>query len=101
MGLKEPMLTSFHGASLRRRCSTGRFVRAGAATALCLLGGCTVGPDFEKPSWAAPASWFSGPRQQVMKVSARTLSVTNAEPVDVEWWSLFDDPTLTALMRRV
>ena len=35
-----------------------------ASTALA-LGGCTVGPNFQAPSWASPASWFAGPREQV------------------------------------
>ncbi|MFL5281788.1 MAG: efflux transporter outer membrane subunit [Rhodopila sp.] len=72
-----------------------------AAWVLITCTGCTVGPDFQRPKWAAPESWFSGPRQNVMKVSARTLSTPDADPVDVAWWSLFDDPKLTAMVQRV
>src|SRR3954453_18473516 len=72
-----------------------------AAWVLITCTGCTVGPDFQRPKWAAPEFWFSGPRQNVMKVSARTLSTPDADPVDVAWWSLFDDPKLTAMVQRV
>lgn len=36
-----------------------------------------------------------------MKASARTVSTAVEEPVDPGWWSLFDDPKLTALVGRV
>jgi NodT family efflux transporter outer membrane factor (OMF) lipoprotein len=61
------------------------------------LNGCTVGPDFKRPGWAFPSSWFSGPREAV----ARPASVPVAGPVDVDWWMLFHDPILTGLERRV
>jgi NodT family efflux transporter outer membrane factor (OMF) lipoprotein len=65
---------------------------AAAATA-----GCTVGPDFKRPDWASPSSWFTGPREAV----APPPSVPVAGPVDVDWWTLFHDPVLTGLERRV
>jgi NodT family efflux transporter outer membrane factor (OMF) lipoprotein len=68
-----------------------------AAGTVLLLGGCTVGPNFQAPSWASPKSWFSGPRE---KVPAEP-SVPVAAPVDPNWWTLFHDPELTALERRV
>lgn len=62
-----------------------------------LLSGCTMGPDFQQPAWSSPGSWFSGPKQTVKPPQ----SVPVAEPVDVEWWTLFHDPVLTGLERRV
>lgn len=88
-----------HFGAGRGRCRRQRTIVPAAI--LLILAGCTVGPDFEKPRWAAPESWFSGPRQPVMKVSARTRSTPDSSPIDVAWWSLFDDPKLTALMQRV
>jgi NodT family efflux transporter outer membrane factor (OMF) lipoprotein len=83
----------------RPRITTATFA---AALGLCLLTGCTVGPDFQKPKWASPESWFSGPRQNLMKpVSKRDTSTAVVEPIDPEWWALFGDPQLTALERRV
>jgi NodT family efflux transporter outer membrane factor (OMF) lipoprotein len=59
--------------------------------------GCTVGPDFRQPDWTSPASWFAGPKEAVKP----PRSVLVAEPVDPDWWTLFHDPVLTGLERRV
>ena len=67
-----------------------------AGTAL-VLGGCTVGPNFKPPGWASPASWFSGPHEQV----PQEHSVAVAAPVNPNWWNLFHDPELTSLENRV
>ncbi len=73
-------------------------LRRGAVLAgLLLLGGCTVGPDFTMPEWASPVSWFAGPKEKTPP--ARSVPV--AEPIDPNWWTLFHDPTLTALEHRV
>ena len=60
-----------------------------------LLGGCTVGPDFESPSPWSPASWFSRTAPK-----ARVLSEPVAAPVDIAWWAAFQDPVLTGLIER-
>lgn len=65
--------------------------------AALLLGGCTVGPDFERPQLWSPASWF-GARPRPARLEA-VMPV--AEPVDAEWWARFNDPVLTGLVRRV
>src|SRR3954452_24328020 len=69
------------------------------ATALgtTTLGGCTVGPDFKRPDWTSPVSWFSGPKEAVKPPP----SIPVAEPIDPDWWTLFKDPQLTKLERRV
>jgi NodT family efflux transporter outer membrane factor (OMF) lipoprotein len=61
------------------------------------LTGCTVGPDFKQPGWASPSSWFAGPKEAVK----RPPSIPVAEPIDADWWTLFNDPELTDLERRV
>jgi NodT family efflux transporter outer membrane factor (OMF) lipoprotein len=61
------------------------------------LSGCTLGPDFKRPAWASPSSWFSGPKEALK----RPESLPVAEPIDVDWWTLFRDPELTGLERRV
>ena len=61
------------------------------------LGGCTVGPDFNAPGWSSPASWFAGPKEAVKPARSRP----NAEPIDPNWWTLFNDPRLTRLEQRV
>ncbi|MGI4950264.1 MAG: efflux transporter outer membrane subunit [Janthinobacterium lividum] len=61
-----------------------------------LLGGCTVGPNFEAPSTWSPGSWF---RSTPAPPSLASMPV--AEPVDPNWWAVFNDPVLTGLMQRV
>ncbi len=65
--------------------------------AALLLAGCTVGPDFQQPSLWSPGSWFST-RPNPARLEA---SMPVAEPVDAEWWTRFNDPILTGLVRRV
>jgi NodT family efflux transporter outer membrane factor (OMF) lipoprotein len=71
--------------------------RAAGLVAATALAGCTVGPDFKRPDWASPASWFSGPKEAVIPPP----SIPVADPIDADWWTLFHDPVLTGLERRV
>jgi NodT family efflux transporter outer membrane factor (OMF) lipoprotein len=68
-----------------------------ALASATMLSGCTLGPDFKRPDWASPASWFAGPKEAVKP--ARSTPV--AQPIDANWWSLFKDPILTGLEKRV
>ena len=65
------------------------------ALSCLLLGGCALGPNFEKPSPWSPASWFRS------EPPSKLASLPVAEPVDPTWWRVFNDPVLTGLMRRV
>ena len=69
-----------------------------SATALLLLAGCTVGPNYESPSPYSPASWFRTTRTEK---ATSPVSLPAADPVDVEWWQILNDPELNSLMRRV
>ena len=71
--------------------------RGAALAAVALLAGCTVGPNFQVPHWASPVSWFSGPKEK----TAAAPSIPVVAPVNPNWWTLFHDPKLTALERRV
>jgi NodT family efflux transporter outer membrane factor (OMF) lipoprotein len=62
-----------------------------------LIAGCTVGPDFKRPSPAAPESWLAG--HPAPTIAERSLTVP--EPIDPAWWSLFNDPELTKLVNLV
>ena len=56
-----------------------------------LAGGCiTLGPDFKTPGWFGPSGYSAAP-------PAAPVSRT----VDPEWWTLFRDPVLTGLIRRL
>jgi NodT family efflux transporter outer membrane factor (OMF) lipoprotein len=63
---------------------------------LLVLGGCTtLGPNFASPGWSGPGSWFGGGKPSA------PVSVAVEAPIDPNWWTLFDDPVLTALEQRV
>lgn len=50
-----------------------------------LLAGCTVGPNYQKPEVATPATFINAPA---------------GAPVVDRWWEQFGDPTLTQLVNR-
>ena len=67
---------------------------AAAVAAATPLGGCNLGPDFQRPSLWTPGSWFaSRPRPQPAAAPSQVV----AEPIDPAWWQVFDDPILTQL----
>ncbi len=72
------------------------FRLACALSALSVLAGCTMGPDFKQPSLFSPASWFAS-----RPPPPRTVSMTAPERVDPAWWQLFNDPVLTSLAEQV
>ncbi|MBF0549558.1 MAG: efflux transporter outer membrane subunit [Deltaproteobacteria bacterium] len=63
---------------------------------ILLTTGCAVGPDFRKPQPAVPAAYSGlGP------VAASQTGKTTSQPAQlVEWWKIFNDPTLTSLVGR-
>jgi NodT family efflux transporter outer membrane factor (OMF) lipoprotein len=71
--------------------------RIPAAALLLALGACTAGPNFEAPEWMSPASWFAKKAEQI----PAEPSIPVAEAIDPNWWTLFKDPMLTELERRV
>ncbi len=75
-----------------------RSVQLLQGAALMLLCGCTVGPDFNRPSLWAPTSWFSGRGAPPTSYEA---SLPVAEPIDPDWWKLLGDNKLTELEGRV
>jgi NodT family efflux transporter outer membrane factor (OMF) lipoprotein len=73
-----------------------RIIAPGRLFPLLLLGGCTtLGPNFTSPNWSGPGSWFGGAKARA------PVSQTVEAPIDPNWWTLFKDPTLTALEQRV
>jgi len=76
------------------RSTTGLLRAVASVTAVAILvGGCTIGPTYERPT-AATAGRFKAAEGWV-----------DAEPADAldrgPWWALFDDPLLDALASRV
>jgi multidrug efflux system outer membrane protein len=62
---------------------------------LAALTGCTVGPNFERPSEQVPAEW-AGPLPPAPEALAPMLE----EEELAHWWTVFEDPTLTSLVER-
>jgi multidrug efflux system outer membrane protein len=56
-------------------------MRRVAIAALAVLGGCMVGPDYQRPEVSSPGTF----RYEPQKV---------AETADTEWWKQFGDPVL-------
>lgn len=66
---------------MSRRARAALVLAAGAAAASC-----AVGPDYGRPALEVPATY----REEA-------AAPPSAQALDTEWWSLFGDPTLTAL----
>ena len=75
--------------------------RSATAIAACaVLAGCTVGPNFHRPTaWWQPASWGAGATPAAPAEAVASEPV--AEPIDPHWWNLLGDPELTALEARL
>jgi len=76
---------------LYRACRAA--VHGAAALALAA---CSVGPDWAVPKTWSPTSWFaSGPPRPAVASEPAVL------PIEPGWWTAFNDPVLTGLVRRV
>lgn len=66
-----------------------RFILPATCAAALLLGGCVLGPKYERPAASTPATW-------------RWLNGgnTNAPALGTNWWTAFNDPDLDALVTR-
>jgi outer membrane protein TolC len=74
----------------------GRWVVLAAAA----LGGCTVGPNFVAPKPSAQLGFWPAPKP-VGAEGGTAVSVTVPDPIDPHWWTLFNDPEMTALEGRL
>jgi NodT family efflux transporter outer membrane factor (OMF) lipoprotein len=62
---------------------------------LALLGGCSVGPDYEGPPSAAPVA------QQAMDFHRTAVApVERADPSTARWWEALNDPELNKLVNQ-
>lgn len=72
-----------------------RFGLAAGVLALA-LSGCAVGPDFVRPTPAAPDDWTSW---RSTDESLRTPAGAE-QPLPSPWWQAFNDPVLDSLVQR-
>jgi NodT family efflux transporter outer membrane factor (OMF) lipoprotein len=72
-------------------------LRGTAACCLCLLAACAVGPDYQRPSAAAPQAYKEAPAAGATWFPAAPADALDRGP----WWLLFGDEDLNALVARV
>ena len=81
----------------RLRPLCGGVVTIGAMLA---ISGCSVGPDFKRPSLWSPSAWIPHSRDQAGNQPTSIISVVDPAPPDPRWWDIFHDPELSALEAR-
>ncbi|WP_080709655.1 efflux transporter outer membrane subunit [Cupriavidus metallidurans] len=81
--------------------SRSQFSFTVVALACALLTGCAVGPDYQRPDAPVPKAF----KEASEDMPAWTGDWKTAEPQDImarpDWWRVFDDPVLDALMSQV
>jgi len=68
-----------------------------ALTGAVLLSACAVGPDYQRPSAAAPAAFKEAPQGEAGWFPAAPADTLDRGP----WWELFGDAQLNALVSQV
>ncbi|MBK1624303.1 RND transporter [Afifella marina DSM 2698] len=76
-----------HPIATRTSYRRGRRTTAAMLLTLPWLAGCMVGPDYQKPLMALPASW-----------SQNGATQPNRPPELAQWWSRLNDPLLDSLI---
>lgn len=69
----------------RRSTAARRASRISAAAAVLCLGACAVGPDYARPDLDTPAAF-------------RNPAADGAAFANLPWWTVFEDPALSALI---
>ena len=78
-----------------------RHVAAGVALGAALTAaGCSVGPDFKRPSLWSPEAWLPHSGDHAGNQPVSVTSVVDPAPPDPHWWDVFHDPELSALEAR-
>src|SRR2546422_2465814 len=86
----EAQRSSCRQARPRRRETDMRKLRIATPLALVLLAGCTVGPNYHRPSTQTP---------DVFRASAPAAASDPASLADLKWWEVFKDERLQELER--
>jgi outer membrane protein, multidrug efflux system len=75
--------------AVRRVCRVRAFLWLAAMTSFCVIAGCTVGPNYKRPTAAVPANW---------EVAEPFREATPKDAVPkTAWWSVFHDDELNGL----
>src|SRR5271165_4795623 len=93
------------GMGIAHKLMTRNRIRAIAAAAALLLGGCAVGPDFKAPQ-APQTSGFAPPGELPAETRAAPAADVPAQrfvdgmDIPGQWWTLFRSQDLNALIAR-
>ena len=63
-----------------------------ACTVALALSGCAIGPDYLRPSFSLPNSYF--------KAETASAPATEQSKIGATWWTLFQDPILNDLVEQ-
>jgi NodT family efflux transporter outer membrane factor (OMF) lipoprotein len=81
----------------------GRFNVAAVLSLALFFGGCVVGPNYKRPSAAAPPAFKEQPPADFKEAEAAGWK--QSQPGDAyskgRWWELYNDPALNALEEQV
>jgi outer membrane protein TolC len=75
-------------------CGLHHMVYLGLLLCLAMMTGCAIGPDFQPPKTQVPDKWTGPTTMPATELAAL------AERDIAEWWTVFQDPTLTSLVER-
>lgn len=75
---------------------TAPMSKAFALGLLVMLGGCTVGPDYQRATPVAPDRWLSTASSPDSALAASPA--TDDVAALAQWWTWFEDPVLNALI---
>jgi NodT family efflux transporter outer membrane factor (OMF) lipoprotein len=67
-----------------------------------VLGGCTVGPDYQEPHLSVPSSFATPSSGKVSTIASEATGPDESHPsIDLaQWWKSFDDPVMQSLIER-
>lgn len=87
------------GAAGRAAC---RLVATAGVIVVSVLAdsGCSVGPDFKRPSLWSPSAWLPHSHELAGNQPVAVTSTVDPAPPDPHWWDVFHDPELSALEAR-
>jgi NodT family efflux transporter outer membrane factor (OMF) lipoprotein len=67
-----------------------------------VLGGCTLGPDYQEPHLSVPSSFATPSSGKVPTIASEATGPDESHPsIDLtQWWKSFDDPVMQSLIER-
>jgi NodT family efflux transporter outer membrane factor (OMF) lipoprotein len=93
-------MTTYHHNSELNRSPISR-VYAVLLSVSLILGGCTVGPKYQKPVAQAPQAYKELTPADFSKTDGWKVAQPKDAALHGKWWELFNDPQLNALEEQV